>query len=737
MNKPFEVVSDLVALHAIPKNYRYEGMEVLVANTYTNGVKQKFTLSSGITNAAWVEGNVGGTPGGDGGGASLLDWDLTPVVGAATHEVNPFPPEVPIPNDAVIVGDAMTLTIPAATQVYASSRLSASFGAGDKKYFYVRPYAATGAASLEEYSLILGDGNVTATPVAQFGFSVDGGITLSSTQLGAPVAIDPAFSLGDVFLVYVDMVAGTVGVKTAAVDTTENIVCPAGTLAFNLIGSGSDGAGVAQMDLAGTDLGSGITAPVGYTALSGDVPAGLPVGAVDGDHLKVTVGGTYNSVTYAVDDLAVVLDAGTGAVFPVGEKSVPVPEATWVETYSVTVGAGGLFPDFQALMLDIEDNKRQGDTLGITFTGTALTANDKLLRVPSFKKITLKVPAPMTPPADPNFIFTLDGLANEYIELQGEIQAPYINGFNVLLVPLDLTGQTGLYAWERYNLNGVYGEKVTAGDPYPYIRCGTAIGAVLRDVGYVRGIASGYSTESKLEIGFTTANTGVTFLFGNIGGLIKTNRPISLVNASFNIATLENISLSNITSPLVTAVGGSYGRIIDIKCGTAGLSTVLTAEYAAVHVHNITGTYTNLTYAGRRVNVFTKEGGIFYNGLPDGTVQCIPIACSDETTALTAGTGKVTFRMPYAFTLQEVRASLSTAQTSGSIFTIDVNEAGASVFSTALTIDNTEKTSTTAATPAVISDIALADDAEITIDIDQIGDGTAKGLKVYLIGVKA
>jgi hypothetical protein len=54
-----------------------------------------------------------------------------------------------------------------------------------------------------------------------------------------------------------------------------------------------------------------------------------------------------------------------------------------------------------------------------------------------------------------------------------------------------------------------------------------------------------------------------------------------------------------------------------------------------------------------------------------------------------------------------------------------------------LTIDNTEKTSKTAATPAVISDTALADDAEITIDIDQVGDGTAKGLKITLIGTRA
>ena len=114
----------------------------------------------------------------------------------------------------------------------------------------------------------------------------------------------------------------------------------------------------------------------------------------------------------------------------------------------------------------------------------------------------------------------------------------------------------------------------------------------------------------------------------------------------------------------------------------------------------------------------------------------IQLAASDETTALTTGTAKVTFRMPHAMTLTSVRASLTTAQASGSIFTVDINEGGASILSTKLTIDNTEKTSTTAATPAVISDTALADDAEITIDIDQIGNGTATGLKLTLIGTR-
>lgn len=118
-------------------------------------------------------------------------------------------------------------------------------------------------------------------------------------------------------------------------------------------------------------------------------------------------------------------------------------------------------------------------------------------------------------------------------------------------------------------------------------------------------------------------------------------------------------------------------------------------------------------------------------------VESFVIAASDETTALTTGTAKVTFRMPYAFTLSEVRASVTTAPT-GSVLTVDINETAATILSTKITIDATEKTSETAATAPVISDSALADDAEITIDIDTVGSTIAgAGLKVTLIGNQA
>lgn len=195
-------------------------------------------------------------------------------------------------------------------------------------------------------------------------------------------------------------------------------------------------------------------------------------------------------------------------------------------------------------------------------------------------------------------------------------------------------------------------------------------------------------------------------------------------------------------------IGGRY-RSASISNGTVSLTAsndnyvVAAISDGAVSVSTATTNWNNQAAYLRLYKVVA--GGSSVTSYEDhrspvpapaaGGVKVIQVAASDESTALTTGAAKITFRMPYAMTLTEVRASLSTAQGSGSIFTVDINEGGTTILSTKLTIDNTEKTSTTAATPPVISDTALADDAEITIDIDQVGDGTAKGLKVTLIGL--
>lgn len=134
-------------------------------------------------------------------------------------------------------------------------------------------------------------------------------------------------------------------------------------------------------------------------------------------------------------------------------------------------------------------------------------------------------------------------------------------------------------------------------------------------------------------------------------------------------------------------------------------------------------TYVNR--AGTWVDYFAPAGD---------KVEVLMIALGDETTALTTGTAKVTFRMPFALSGVSVRGNLNTASSSG-LPTFDIKEAGVSIFSTLLTIDASEKTSVTAATPAVLSDTNLADDAEMTIDVTAAGTG-AKGAKIYIYGTR-
>ena len=128
------------------------------------------------------------------------------------------------------------------------------------------------------------------------------------------------------------------------------------------------------------------------------------------------------------------------------------------------------------------------------------------------------------------------------------------------------------------------------------------------------------------------------------------------------------------------------------------------------------------------------DGSAWQEGLPGtggGTpTESIIIAVSDESTDLTTGTAKVTFRMPYGFVLTDIRDSVNTA---GTALQVDVNEGGVSILSTKLTSDSGEKTTTTAVAPPVISDPNLASDAEMTIDIDSL-TGSWKGLKIALIG---
>jgi hypothetical protein len=202
----------------------------------------------------------------------------------------------------------------------------------------------------------------------------------------------------------------------------------------------------------------------------------------------------------------------------------------------------------------------------------------------------------------------------------------------------------------------------------------TSLGTIATGVWQGTAIADSYISSAST---WNAKEAALTFSTG----LTRSTNTIT-VNTSQNIATLSNLTTNGILT----------------TTGSAGTLTVDTT---------------------------TK---------PKAEAAEIGVAISDETTAITTGTAKITFRMPFALTVTAVRLSLTTVSSSGTP-TVDINEAGTTILSTKLSCDASEKTSTTAATAAVISDTSLADDAEITIDVDTAGTG-ATGAKVWIIGTR-
>lgn len=225
----------------------------------------------------------------------------------------------------------------------------------------------------------------------------------------------------------------------------------------------------------------------------------------------------------------------------------------------------------------------------------------------------------------------------------------------------------------------------------------------------------------------TGTPVGVTYLYGGGQNFLNANSTdvymnlLPLHTVGIDATTMTNAALT--ASALVAADANK--KMVGIANGST--STVLVGGTPPSFGSVPAGAMPALTGP-----VTTSAGAVATT-----MKVAIGIACSDETTALTTGTAKATFRMPFAMTVTEVRATLTTAQTAGSIFTVDINESGTTIISTKLTIDNNEKTSTTAATPPVISDSSLADDAEMTVDIDQIGTSGATGLKIWIIGTRS
>ena len=136
--------------------------------------------------------------------------------------------------------------------------------------------------------------------------------------------------------------------------------------------------------------------------------------------------------------------------------------------------------------------------------------------------------------------------------------------------------------------------------------------------------------------------------------------------------------------------------------------------------------------AGTAGQFLTTQGG----SAPTWTNPTLSfiVSLTAEDGNLTVADNLAQIRLPFAFTLTEVRAFVNTAPT-GSALTFDITQGGSTVLSTFSTIDVSEKTSEDASTPPVISDTTLDDDVIVGFNCDVIGSSTAgAGGKIMLIG---
>lgn len=193
------------------------------------------------------------------------------------------------------------------------------------------------------------------------------------------------------------------------------------------------------------------------------------------------------------------------------------------------------------------------------------------------------------------------------------------------------------------------------------------------------------------------------------------------------LATTDTLTNKTLTNPVVAQINDANGNEALLLTATASaVNEVTIANAATTNGPTISAT------GETNVDLILAASG---TGIVKGADICIPIAISDETTALTTGTSKLTYYMPRAFTLTDIHACVTTAPT-GATLIIDVNDGGTSIMTTnKLVIDVSENDTTTAATAPTLTDTAIAAGAALTFDIDQVGSTVAgAGAKVTLMG---
>ena len=197
-----------------------------------------------------------------------------------------------------------------------------------------------------------------------------------------------------------------------------------------------------------------------------------------------------------------------------------------------------------------------------------------------------------------------------------------------------------------------------------------------------------------------------------------------------NVANTFNGSFVNAnTADRIYTLPDSAGTVMLID-GAGGTPSAMVGT-------NITGLPTSAINSGTMDNARISSASVTQHIADIKPTETIMVALGDEDTALTASTTvrKTSLRMPYAFTLTDIMATLGTAGTGATVI-MDVHMNGTSIMTTdKCDIETGEFTTETATTPPALTTTALTANALIEFFVDQIGSTVeGKSPTVYLIG---
>jgi hypothetical protein len=237
----------------------------------------------------------------------------------------------------------------------------------------------------------------------------------------------------------------------------------------------------------------------------------------------------------------------------------------------------------------------------------------------------------------------------------------------------------------------------------------------------VNGLASGYNNvTSKIQsqLVYTDLNTG------EAATATVDDRFISYLSYSDNVSGSTKESSVEVSSTGVNIEYLEFGPDLEhqIRVDVNGISFDFTGE-----------SYTFPLTDGTANQVLTTDGAGQLSW-EDKDIQSFQIAMSDETTDLVVGSSVTSFMIPNDFVVTEVMMFVNTAPV-GSALIVDVNLGGTSIFSTRPQIDAGSSTSQGSVVTPVFSTTSFSKWNILTLDIDQIGSGTAgAGLKIILNG---